>query len=375
MFKMKTIYFSLLLLLTINCFGQELQRISLPMAVENGSVEVQAIANEKRLGLNLKLKNNLDQVLDLQIPPGLHFKSKDEGAQDIFTIQEKAIKIHPKQTSVISIQGYCMQHYNYGPSRNDLYFFEGFASQPLKVLADSLVKYPSLNEAYAQQFVWALTDNISIGRNIYVDPSIESGIRNIVNYVCQQTNQPEASVIGLQPFAPQPELHTIMIKAMLAFHLPESKTASFGLFDENHQLVKAYYVNRHLPPGIHRYTIGVNKVVENEEEPVFYGKVMMSTGEVLAQIRLDKDTEFQNVESKTVKAPLRLNISEKVNFVKLNLYRKDGAFFQELGRYKVLEPGLYDIDIEFDHILEQGAVFFVKLEDANGRTYHYQEVK
>lgn len=92
-------------------------------------------------------------------------------------------------------------------------------------------------------------------------------------------------------------------------------------------------------------------------------------------MRVDDNTELVYKQSVSCTFTVNFTLDKLLKYVKLNLYLKDGTLIQELNRYKLLEPGIYDISIEFEHIFEVGTTFIAKLEDANGILYHQQQVK
>ena len=373
---MKYIILSLLLILVVETNAQDTTDVDLPSAVEQGDVEISTHAKGRRLRLQIKIWNKLKKVLRLEVPPGLHFRSKDPKAQDLLTVDDMSISIPAQKSILIDMQGFCMQHYHYGPSDKDIYYFDGFAPSPLKILADSLAEYPSLSREYKQMFVWAISDSKPmVFKEVYVDPLLEEDTRNIVNYVSRISGLAPVQVIAISSPDQKPKLALFMQKGVLSFQNSSPRIVSFGLYDENDSLMHYYYRNRRLKPGIFHYAFGVNEAIYEDKPPVYYVKVVDSSGEIVAEMQVDENTEMIYKETVPLSFNMRFSLDQSVHYVKLNLYQPDGTLVQELSRYKLLEAGEYDFNVETEHIFEKGTTFTVKLVDRYGNVYHQQKVQ
>jgi hypothetical protein len=153
------------------------------------------------------------------------------------------------------------------------------------------------------------------------------------------------------------------------------RNVSFGLYDENDSLMHYYFSNRRLKPGIFHFAFGVNEAIYEDKPPVYYVKVVESSGEVIAEMRVDEHTEMVYKEPVSLSFSMRFKLDQALHYVKLNLYLPDGTLVQELSRYKLLEAGEYDFTIKTEHIYEKGKTYTVKLEDRDGEVYHQQEVQ
>ena len=373
---MRYVIFSLLVFLAVVSHGQDVPYESLPDAVQRGAVEVTPRAEGKKLWLKVRIWNTLKKVLKIKIPPGLHFRSDEPKAQDLLTVEEMTISIPAQQAVLVDMQGHCMQHYNYGPSDKDLYHFNGFAPRPLKILADSLAKYPALQWEYAQAFVWILTDHeLPLLKKFYVDQILEEDVRNIATYVAEVSGLAPIQVIGVSGDKQRPKLGFFMKKGVLSFQNALPREVSFALYDENDSLIHSYFAWRKLKPGIFHYAFGVNEAIYENEPPRYYAKVKDMSGAVVAEMRVTENTEMVYKMPVPLSFNLQFTLDKPLRFAKLKLYLENGELVQELSRYRLLEAGMYDMSVETKHIYQEGTSFIAKLEDLDGNIIHEQRVR
>ena len=80
---------------------------TLPDAVTRNLIVINPKANG--LGTNnltVLLKNNGMHEVTVQVPPGLHFKASDAGAQDLFTIQPQLFVLKPNSENTLQLTGF-----------------------------------------------------------------------------------------------------------------------------------------------------------------------------------------------------------------------------------------------------------------------------
>ncbi|WP_225000222.1 hypothetical protein [Cesiribacter sp. SM1] len=365
-----------LLLISASAFGQHTDYVDLPTAVYTKSVEVKATSagGLGKENLFIKIKNLINKVIHVRIPPGLHFKSKDPGAQDLFTVKEVLISLEPGSEKMINSRGFCMQATNYSPGVNGEYLFNGFAITPLKILGDSLAKYEVVADEYGQMFVWAITNNRSL-YDISVDSAMLGSASNIMNYVAGVTNTEAGRVSIKKNYLDLPSIETFSKKAVLAFHNPVDEVASFVLYDARGREKYHYFTNQKLGAGVKHYTFGVNETIFSTDNPRYTAKVVTASGKVLAQMDVDKSTVETPVSPEVLKHTMQFSIEKPLEYVKLNIYLENGTLVQEFKRYRQLGIGNYDLYIEFLHLYPPHTRFVAKLEGVNGKVYQQQLMK
>lgn len=370
----------LLLLISIHSFGQNASLLDLPAAHKNNMVEIQVEAVGGLYpteNLKCKIKNLRKKEMQIRIPPGLHFKSAISEAQDLITVREVLLVIGPGSEKEIGLKGYCMQAFNFSPSEKDVYHFSGYTPFPLKTLADSLDKYTPLDILYGQMFVWTISDSKPL-YPIAVDSSLLAGAGNVMSYVANASSQAAASVSAESHDAGAvftPSIEVFSKKAVLVFHNPLTQRLSFKLYNESGEELYSFFENRQLNHGIKHYTFGVNEVIPYGEEAVFYVKIQKQSGEIMAEMEVNENTEEKDVSPFKLSFPFQFELKKSVQYVKLNIYLEDGTLVEEFHRYKKMGHGKYNIHVGFMHLYPAGTSFIARLEDRNGTLYHEQLFK
>src|SRR5688572_15257331 len=210
--------------------------------------------------LTCVLKNNSLHEVQVQIPPGLHFKAGQEGAQDLFTIKQELIVLKPRSEETIQLTGYCMNASNFPPRQHTTYIFKGYAAPPLRTLGDSLAQYQPMADGYAQMFVWALTDS----REMYdfeVEKKYLRPATNIMNFVARAAGVPAVKVsvynpgktkngVPLSLNMPRPSVNVFSKRAILAFHNPMDQVASFKIYDDKGVVKHTLFENKKVRHGL-----------------------------------------------------------------------------------------------------------------------------
>lgn len=352
----------------------------LPDAVTRNLVAISPQASG--LGANnltVLLKNNNPHEVTVQVPPGLHFKASDAGAQDLFTIQPQLIVLKPNSENTVQLTGYCMNASNFSPKPNTTYIFKGYAASPLRTLGDSLAKYPPLTEAYAQMFVWALTNN-RLMYDFEVDKAYLRPARNIMNYVARVGRVPAVNVTAYSPntlktaklignSVPRASVNVFSKRAVLAFHNPTNAVASFKVFDDKGKVKHVLFENKQVRHGLTEYTFGINDIVPPGTSPVYKAKVISSTGAVLAEMKVDKHTEEVKINPLTKEILLSFALEKGVKNADLNIYLEDGTLVENFKRYAYLPVGHYNLSVTLKHLHPANTRFVTKLVGPTGEVY------
>ncbi|EMR03822.1 hypothetical protein [Cesiribacter andamanensis] len=373
---MKKNLLALLLLLLLSSLAQAQQETPLQQALAQNMVTLsaQAAGGLGRQNLQLKIRSLLKRQIRLRIPPGLHFKAQDSGAQDLFTATEDVLVLEAGAEKLVSLQGFCMNASRYAPAARGVYHFQGLASPSLKVLGDTLARYPPLAEEWGQMFVWAITDGRGL-YPVYVDSAFVRPATSLMAHAAAASGQASAGVHVKAKESRSPTVTVFFKKGVLAFHNPTDQRASFILCDAQGNKKWAYYENQPLSHGLKHYTFGVNEIVAVGDEPVYWAKVISESGRVLAQMKVDRHTEARDVQPSVLSFTFQFELRQPVRRASLTLYLQDGTLVEEFKRYSELGIGAYDLHIQFLHLHKTNTPFVAKLLGEDGRVLAQQLVK
>ena len=383
---MKKLLWSLLVFLTFSGAAQA-AATSLPDAVASKMILI--LPKASGLGkdnITCVLKNNSGSEVQVHVPPGLHFKSSDAGAQDLFTVGQELIVLKPGSEQTIQLTGYCMNASNFSPRVNTPYIFKGFATAKLRTLGDSLSLYQPIADGYAQMFVWAMTNR----RNMYdfeVEKKYVRPATNIMNFVARASGVPPVKVSAYSAATlknanfiagalPRPSVNVFSKRAILAFHNPSDQVASFKVFDDKGNVKHTLFENKKVRHGLTEYKFGINDIVPPGASPVYQAKVISSTGKVLAEMKVDKNTEEVKINPRTEDFTLTFELKQGVKNASLNVYLENGTLVENFKRYEYLPVGHYNLSVTLKHLHPAGTRFVTKLVGANGEVYaQYGEMK
>ena len=366
-----TLFFAFLLLARLEA-GAQTPYTDVTAAATSGQALVTARANG--LGtenLTCTFTNLSGKELRLRVPPGLHFKASDSGAQDLLTYQQVLLVLAPTESKQARLRGFCIEHHDYAPHNNLVYALNGPAGKGLKPLADSLYRYPELAEGYGQMFVWAISDRYPM-YDVGIKPAHKRGATNIMRYITSVTGLP-ANKIVVSADA-RPTVRTFTKRVVMLYHSPSAQVASLKVFGANNRLVSELFSNRKLAPGVVRYTYGVNAMVRLTETPVFYVRLLGANDQVLKEIKIDDNTAEPNAEPATRKFAFEFKLAKPVKNAYFRVRLRDGALVEDVAKEAYLPAGGFRFNMGFHHLYPAGTKFVARLETEDGKVLAEQAI-
>lgn len=367
---MKPAVLLLLLLLGHLAAAKPITYLDLTAATARQDVTVSARADH--LGpenLRCTLTNRTRKELPIRVPPGLHFAAGDEGAQDLFTFQEKLLVLAPGASVTVRLWGFCMEQRDHAPGVNAIYGFRGLAGRGLQPLGDSLQKYPRLAEGYGQLFVWVLTDHEPL-RDLDVAPALRRGATNVLRYLSAVTGQP-ATHVRTSPNN-RPSVRTFSRRAYLNYHSPTAQVTSVRVYGpDGHE---RYVVTRHwaLTPGVMRYSLGINAIIGADENAAFTVRLLGAAGQVLQEMRVTDTTPEVETAPARLQFGFLFSLDKAVKNVYLRMRLPDGTLVEEFKQLPYLPAGNHQYNWTFYHLRPAGTPFVARLETADGRLLREQ---
>lgn len=213
-----------------------------------------------------------------------------------------------------------------------------------------------------------------------VEASLTKPATNIMKYVARTSGLDLVRVLPLgttfNNAKKAPPLRTIFSKkAILPFHNPKDQAVSFKIYDAEGNIYHTLFENKRIPHGMKEYTYGINELVPQGVAPVFYAKITDATGKILAQQKVDKNTEAIKPKLTSRNFDFIFELKKAVKKGKLNVYREDGTLVEEFKRYEYLPVGNFKLQVTLLHLLPSDTKFIVKLESETGEVYAQQSVE
>jgi len=140
--------------------------ISLEDASKKGLVRLEIKSKGGHLGdvILMKIKNTCDKILHLKLEAGRRLDSKNNNEQDILVTKPFEMVVSPNQISEEEVFGMCCQAHNSGPSQGSVYYIGTMANDTNLIrIAEYIDKNKYYTNYAAQEAVWAISDNSSIG--------------------------------------------------------------------------------------------------------------------------------------------------------------------------------------------------------------------
>ena len=133
--------------------------------------------------IEIKIQNLTAEKLDLKMEAGRRLDSKKENEQDILVTKAQEFYVSAKQEKSFNIFGMCCQAHNSSPTQGNKYSIGNMASEKLVKLAKYIDEHKYWENSTAQEAVWAVSDNNSIGSIYDMDSSIQNGLKRYVSNI------------------------------------------------------------------------------------------------------------------------------------------------------------------------------------------------
>ncbi len=216
--------------------------------------------------LFVTVTNKTNKKIEVILPAGLHFKTVEEGYQDVISTQERLMVIAPNASKKIPVPGLCIQNHNTSPGGNTEFVLENIASDKMVALAQFL-DIKNIQGAQAQQAMWVLSDGTSPINIIGLDDRFEQELLD------KTTELAELPKIAAQDYNKWKEeirnpVYHSSLKGYFKFEFPRKTRVQIAIFNQDYVLIKEVF-NQDVDAGFHQ--------VEYELETTDYeGKQIIS---------------------------------------------------------------------------------------------------
>ena len=259
--------------------------VSLEEAVKKGFVNLIIKSKGGYLGevIEMKVKNTSNRPLDVKLETGRKLDSKNNNEQDILVTKPEEFSLCSNQTKTIKVTGMCCQAHNLCPHENADYSIGRMADSNLIKLATFIDQNKYYANFSAQQAVWAVSDNNSLG-------SITDGNRTVVEtlrrYVSKLTGKviPPYEVSYVRNSEREVQGRARTIDGTFDYALPVNAHVTIGIYDENGVLVQALFQNIEHQRG--NYKLYFTFRTLNLPSGVYYAK-MKTNGSVGKEMKIE----------------------------------------------------------------------------------------
>ena len=197
----------------------------------------------------LTVTNKTNKKIEVNVPPGLHFVTVEEGYQDVISTQERMLVLAPNATKTIPVPGLCIQNHNAAPGGETEFLLNDLASDKMVSLAQFL-DVKNIQGSQAQQAMWVLSDANNPTNIIGLDDRHEQALLD-------KTTE----LAGLPKISPEDyeerkvgvrnPVYTSSLKGYFKFEFPRKTKVQIAIFNEDHVLIKEVF-NQEVEAGFHK---------------------------------------------------------------------------------------------------------------------------
>ncbi|MEM6807381.1 MAG: hypothetical protein AAF696_38620, partial [Bacteroidota bacterium] len=200
--------------------------------------------------LEIFIKNMSDEILNLEIPAGQIFASKDSNVQDLVITQGRSLALGAQGQKRADFYAMCTQAKNMSPSQGEKFGIGEMAEPSLFRLVQK-IDQGNYQNSTAQSAVWALSDREDV-RYIYGEDT--AMVREVAQIVSEERNIP------MERFEFRPRRHEITsIKSSMEVLLENDlAAANLSLVDTEGNIIRTYFEARFYERGFHQWKVGAS---------------------------------------------------------------------------------------------------------------------
>ncbi len=259
--------------------------ISLEDALKKGFIKLHIKSKGGYTGevIEMKIKNTGNSNLDFKLETGRRLDSKNNAEQDILITQPQQFSLCSNQIKTINVFGMCCQAHNSCPHENSEYTIGTMPDSNLIKLAIFIDKNKYYTNFTAQQAVWVVSDNNSLGS---ITDGNKFDVTNLRNYVSKITGK----VIPPYEIAYQRQNdRDVMgrakaIEGTFDYSLPENAHVTIAIYNENGVLVQSFFENIEHQKGDYKLYYKFRTI--NLPQGTYYAR-MNTTGEIAKEMKIE----------------------------------------------------------------------------------------
>jgi hypothetical protein len=218
--------------------------ISVEEAVKKGFIKLSIKAKGGYTGdvMKMEIQNLTNKTLDIKLEAGRILDSQNNNQQDILVTKPQEVFLSSKESKNINVFGMCCQAHNGAPTADADYKVGKLADSSLIKLANFIDKNKYYTNTTAQEAVWCVSDNNSLGSIVDGDINDVNILRKFVSHI---TGRPIPSYnITYKRQNDRDVLGSVTkIDGVFDYLLPANCHATLGIYNNQGQLIQTIFQN------------------------------------------------------------------------------------------------------------------------------------
>lgn len=253
--------------------GQAVKTISLEEAITKKTVTMEAVGNPEsthyQQPIMLRLKNETDVSVSIDVANGLQFLADSEDVQDLIIVQEELITLHAGEEKSIPLNAMCIESSNSASNESTRYTLGPRAKGDLASLCKKIEK-EDFHNSVGQHAVWALIDGTDLNDIIGFD---EAKATELKTYVAELRGipVPEYRPDQLESYQRSTKVNR-STKGYFDYTFSKSRAITIALFDSENRLIREIYNNPQEAPEQHRVDFAFN--MEMDRTQTYYVRLL-----------------------------------------------------------------------------------------------------
>ncbi|CAN5497630.1 hypothetical protein BH10BAC1_BH10BAC1_11020 [soil metagenome] len=202
--------------------------------------------------IEMKIQNLTNKKLDLRLEAGRKLDSKQQNEQDILVTKEQELFVNANQTKTVNVFGMCCQAHNSAPTLKHEYFVGHLADSNLVKMAMFIDKNKYYTTSSAQQSVWVVSDDNSIGSIDDDDKEVKKSLREFVAKLTGKTI-PMYDVTYQSGNDGSAQGRAVRIEDIFDYTLPMACHAKMAIYNERGEIVQLIFENLQSDRGEYKH--------------------------------------------------------------------------------------------------------------------------
>lgn len=325
------------------------------------SVKVKGKGGYQGKSLKVEIKNLTSKKLTVNVLAGTIFDNTENWQQDLMVVEEQAIALNPQGTDFADPQTVCIQPSNGSPQLGVSFLLAKMAEGHLLKLAQFISEKKYFNST-AQSAVWAVITGEGMS-DIYGED------KKMVEELCALVSAATVKPCNARNY--ESRRHQITsIRTSMDVLLPTYTThATLTLYTRNGQAFRTHLTNIAVPPGFHRFKMGVNHTLSDTTS--FYLR-LEENGKILSEKVVTKNDSVPSLQ-KMKESIITYNTDNETTAL-IGIYDEADNLYLLLADDKPLKKGFHkSAFLEAQTELPLNKDYFFKVK-ADGKTVAQQKI-
>ncbi|HFA48090.1 MAG TPA: hypothetical protein ENJ95_03620 [Bacteroidetes bacterium] len=233
--------------------------------------------------IKVKLENTSRKKLEIRIPAGQIFEPGDSSLQNLMVTKEEIFLVEKGKTRIGRLYGLCVEATDGSPGEHSVFGLGKMAAGNLLKLAQHLSENNLHKNPYAQFAVWSVSDNERLEE--IGDPKLTKFVADLLGKPMPEyhikNRQPRDRLL---PGQPANYREAFAMNGLFYYTLENEKIVNFELYNEEGELLHAFFENRRQKRGYHKFRFEFE--IRNLPKGKYFAK-LTSGGEVIKELGVE----------------------------------------------------------------------------------------